>query len=149
MCIRDRYWDRCAEIIQTLPANVRVEYGGEVKHSEVQGILAQHDVFLFPTRGENFGHVIHEALAAGLFVLLSDQTPWNDVAERGAGWVLPLTDPNAFTSALDTIAAWDTDIFSNVRRIASSFAGERAADDSVLEANRAIFLDVLRRETCQ
>src|SRR3546814_17574361 len=35
--------------------------------------------------GENYGHVIAEALEAGLRLLISDQTPWRGLAEAGVG----------------------------------------------------------------
>jgi glycosyltransferase involved in cell wall biosynthesis len=43
---------------------------------------------VFPTLGENFGHVIAESLSASCPVICSDQTPWNDVLAAGGGTVL-------------------------------------------------------------
>lgn len=36
-----------------------------VDSQEVVETFSQYDVFLFPTKGENYGHVIFEALAGG------------------------------------------------------------------------------------
>ncbi|TBR19257.1 MAG: hypothetical protein EPO57_04095 [Chitinophagaceae bacterium] len=38
--------------------------------------------------GENFGNAILESLNYGRPVILSDKTPWNEVAEFGSGWVI-------------------------------------------------------------
>ena len=66
--------------------------------------LAGYDLFLLPTRGENFGHAIFDALEVGLPVLISDQTPWRDLERIGAGWSLPLADPDRFAATIDRLA---------------------------------------------
>lgn len=139
------YWVECEALIDSLPSNVQVTYAGELNPSEVRGTLSRHDLFLLPTRGENYGHVIHEALGAGLPVLISDQTPWNDVAERGVGWSLPLHDVAQFAAVIDSVAGWPTVRRAAVRRDAVAYAAERAGDESVLAANRALFLNAAGR----
>ena len=93
MCIRDR------------PSNIRAVYKGEVPPDQVKRTLARHDLFFFPTRGENFGHVIFESLAAGVPVLISDQTPWSDVETHEVGWSLPLSSMSAFGMAIEALSA--------------------------------------------
>jgi len=100
--IEDRvFWTTCEELIRHLPANVKAIYGGEVLPEHVRQTLSQHDLFFFPTRGENFGHVIFEALSAGLPVLISDQTPWTDLEPHGAGWSVPLDSTTAFVKVIE------------------------------------------------
>jgi glycosyltransferase involved in cell wall biosynthesis len=95
-----RYWKKCVAAMERLPQNILVNYKGEISHNEVNAILAKYDLFFFPTLGENFGHVIHESLAAGTPVLISDQTPWVGLSEKGAGWELPLGDAPLFGNAI-------------------------------------------------
>ena len=45
------------------------------------------DIFLFPTRGENFGHVVAEALSVGCPVLTTPTTIWTDLLTSGGGSV--------------------------------------------------------------
>lgn len=85
------YWNKCQEEIKRLPSHVVCHYEGNVPTENVQEKLSEHDVFLFPTLGENYGHVIFEALSVGCIPVISDQTPWNEIAERNAGYVLPLS----------------------------------------------------------
>ena len=69
--------------------------------------MQQHHLFFLPTLGENFGHVIHEAVQAGCVLLLSDQTPWLDLSENQVGWALPLSSKQEFVEALTDVAGWD------------------------------------------
>lgn len=137
------YWVECERLIATLPQNVKICYAGEVQPEAVRSFLAQHDLFFFPTRGENYGHVILEALAAGLPVLISDQTPWNDVTERGVGWTLSLASAAEFTRKIDEIAAWDNARITSVSKLAAEYAMEHAVKSEVIEANRALFRSVI------
>ncbi len=60
---------------------------------------AMAELFLLPTHSENFGMVVAEALAHGVPALVTDQMPWSDLAERGAGWSEPWGAP--FRSRLE------------------------------------------------
>ena len=76
------YWEKCQRIIDDLPENIQVKYNGTIGHEKVVREMASHDLFFLPTLGENFGHVIFEALAAGCPILISDQTPWRNLEKR-------------------------------------------------------------------
>lgn len=138
------HWELCRRRIAELPASVRVEHAGPLRPEQVPGALAGHHLFLFPTLGENFGHVILEALLAGLPVLTSDRTPWGGLAAAGAGWALPLERPEAFRAVLAEYAG-----LSHAEHAARSAAarayGQAQADDAgVREANRELFRRALR-----
>lgn len=96
------YWKRCESLLRALPRNVSWVYGGELYPDQVKETFARFDVFLFPTRGENYGHVIAEALLSGTFVLISDQTPWERVDEVGVGRSIPLGNQGVFVSEIDS-----------------------------------------------
>ena len=81
------------------------EYKGEADSEKVPEIFAEYDVFLFPTLGENYGHVIAESLSSGCIPVISDTTPWLDLEEKGCGYVCPLEDKQVFAKALDELAA--------------------------------------------
>lgn len=92
--IEDRsYWAACQRLIQGLPDNVHVNYRGVLSIDHVSETFAQYDAFIFPTLGENFGHVVVESLSAGCPVVCSEHTPWTDVLNQGGG--AALTDLNA------------------------------------------------------
>jgi glycosyltransferase involved in cell wall biosynthesis len=137
------YWASCQHRIASMPSHVEVTYGGLVEHSHVQRTLAGHDLFLLPTLGENFGHVIHEALTAGLTVLLSDQTPWRGLEEKGVGWDLPLGHIDRFVRCVEAVAAWREQDFETAAANARRFATQIASDSTAVAANRQLFRSVL------
>ena len=94
-------------MIDELPENIVVGYEGEISNSEVPGALARADLLFLPTKGENFGHAIFEALSCGVPALLSDRTPWRALERQGAGWDLPLAEPRRFAQVIDTYARFD------------------------------------------
>lgn len=97
------YYNECKLVLDALPDNIRWEYKGEAASDDVPEILSGYDVFLFPTRGENFGHVISEALSAGTVPVISDTTPWLDLNEKNAGFVIPLKHNDEFASCIDKL----------------------------------------------
>jgi glycosyltransferase involved in cell wall biosynthesis len=138
------YWEVCRRRMEALPPNVRVEHAGPLPAERVGETLSQNHLFLFPTLGENFGHVVLEALLAGVPVLTSDRTPWGGLEAAGAGWALPLEQPERFRSVLREYVEMDGD--QHARRSAAARAlGEAAArDESVLQANVALFRQAVR-----
>ncbi len=105
----EAYWGKCRAAIEKLPGNVRVRHHGAIAPTDVAKTLSAHHFFLFPTFGENFGHVIAEALSAGCPVLLSDQTPWGDVTSNQAGWSIRLESPDWISKIQNCIDMHDPD----------------------------------------
>lgn len=102
------YKKKCDELIRQLPSTITVTFTGDTPHHQLEELLLAHHLFCLPTQGENFGHAIFEALAAGRPVLVSDQTPWRGLAAAGAGWDLSLNDSSSFVAAIEIIAAMDS-----------------------------------------
>ncbi|MEO6548211.1 MAG: glycosyltransferase family 4 protein [Ferruginibacter sp.] len=105
------YWAACQKAISLLPGNVTVVYEGPKQNSLLFNLLRQNHLFILPTTGENFGHAIFESFLAGRPVLISDQTPWQDLQENNAGWALPLIKPHAFTEVIKAVADFDQQQF--------------------------------------
>lgn len=98
------YWSACQKIASSAPPHLRIRYCGELKPSEVRPTFSRYDSFIFPTKGENFGHVIAESLSASCPVICSDQTPWTDVLRSGGGAVVATTDEVQLLAELSRIA---------------------------------------------
>lgn len=133
------YWNKCNEIIKNLPANVKVIYCGQIKHDKVIETLNNYHLFFLPTLGENYGHVIHEALLAGCPVLISDQTPWKDLQKKGVGWDIPLKQKEEFTKAISFIIQLSNKEFRELSKKARKYGAEVSRDKTVIEANKNLF----------
>jgi glycosyltransferase involved in cell wall biosynthesis len=133
------YWGECRGLIASLPPNIEVRYEGEIAHDRVAQVFAEHDLFLFPTLGENFGHVIAEALLAGCPVLTSDRTPWRNLEAAGVGWDIPLSDTERFRFVLQQCVDGDDEWFAALSQRAMEYAAERASDPEIIDANRELF----------
>ncbi len=106
----------------------------------VQTVLQQHDLFLLPTMGENYGHVIFEALSVGCIPIISDQTPWNIIEEKHAGFVCPLTtNMEYFVRAFNTISNMDGEDIFRMSENAVSIARDKVEQAKRETGYRVIF----------
>lgn len=139
--IEDRvYYQQCLDLCSQLPENIRVDWQGAVPHIQMQALLHQHHFFLLPTHGENFGHAIFEAFAAGTPVLISDQTPWHNLEEQEMGWDLPLSEPAQWVAAIRAALAMDQQTYERWSRSAHDFAQRYVEGQRLLER----YIDLFR-----
>ena len=139
------YWNNCKQVIAKLPQNVTTHVHGAVAHDAVGGILSHGHFLLLPTLGENFGHVILEALKAGCPPIISDQTPWNDLENAGAGWIIPLEDIEKWISTLQYCIDMDQDEFRKYSKNARQYASRWLSSANLLEANKNMFINMFGR----
>ncbi len=89
-----------------------------------------------PSTNESFGYVIHEALAAGCPVLISDRTPWRDLEARGVGWDVDLNDVSDFTRVLQKCVDMDEKTHLGLREAARVCRLEVSRPAAVLDRYR-------------
>lgn len=139
------YWSICKTIIDGLPANVQVNYAGEVLPDRVYDVFSKYDLFALPTRGENFGHVILESLTAGTPVLTSDQTPWQPDSVGGIT-TLTLTESDPWAEEISRWAVLDEFTLSVRRKAAKSIAEEILSKKcAIVKQNRDLFVNTVAR----
>jgi glycosyltransferase involved in cell wall biosynthesis len=103
----ENYYKQLKKIIMILPENIQVNFKGAINPNNLKGIFIDYDLFFFPTLGENFGHAILESLSYGTPVLISDQTPWNDLKQKNAGMAYNLKQTELFVNYIKGIALMD------------------------------------------
>lgn len=133
------YFEKCRRLILNLPSNISANFKGPVLPNMVQQTFEQYDLFFFPTKGENFGHVIAESLCAGVPVLTSDQTPWRGLCDKGLGADLPLDNIIGFQDFIENFAQMSAEDHYNMRINCSHYYNQFANDPEEIERNIQLF----------
>ncbi|WP_031318566.1 glycosyltransferase family 4 protein [Pseudomonas fluorescens] len=136
----EAYWSYCEQLLGQLPENVKFNYCGKVLPEDVKNTFSRYDLFLFPTRGENYGHVIAESISMGTPVLLSDRTPWRALEENDLGWVLPLDAPESFAEKMNLLSNSSVQHRQEKRRHILEYAKANLCDPESVNKNRELFL---------
>lgn len=131
------YWDECRGLIRELPPNVTVTYRGTVPNHQVSGIFGESHFLLLPTLGENFGHVIFEALSVGCPVIISDRTIWRNLSVRRLGWDLSLEDD--WRAVIDQCSAMSNGEYQKMCASCFEFAKSYVESNSAIDQNVAMF----------
>jgi glycosyltransferase involved in cell wall biosynthesis len=79
------YWELCEKELDQ-----NIQYKGLITDENRDQVIASNDLMVFPTLHENFGHVITESLSKGLPIIVSNNTPWKQLAVAKAGFDISL-----------------------------------------------------------
>jgi glycosyltransferase involved in cell wall biosynthesis len=134
-----RYWAECLELIDNIREPEMIRYVGAIPADGAVGFLSRFDLFVFPTLGENFGHVVLESLAAGTPVIVGNDTPWHQIETAGAGWICDPASPKAVAELIECFLALDDDARLRMRTAARDLARQVLNDSRGVDANRAMF----------
>jgi len=116
------YYNACLEKIKDLPKGVNVSFKGEIPATEIETVLAKASLFILPSKSENFGHAIMEALLSGRPVITSHTTPWNNLEQAKAGINLNPDQPIAIANAMEFFASMDQAAMDAWSRSAREYA---------------------------
>lgn len=136
------YWKECEQIIQAMPEQIKVTYGGILDSGKVQQALAKHHALYMLTYNENFGHSILESFAAGKPVVISDQTPWNNLSENKTGYNVKVNGSSAKSEALKALIElleMDQQTYNEWSKNAYEFAGNYLNSNENYRLQKAIF----------
>ncbi|NMA73043.1 MAG: glycosyltransferase family 4 protein [Bacteroidales bacterium] len=133
------YWSECQDVMNDLGSHVSVSYCGVVAHNGVMNLFKEHHIFLFPTLGENFGHVISEALIGGCPVIISDQTPWRDLSSQQVGWDIALDDTEMFVRVLQKCIDMENGEYQNMSERAFEYCRTLTSSDSNVRGYHELF----------
>lgn len=121
----NKYWEQCKTELKKLPQNILWDYRGMADSEKIVEIFSEYDIFLFPTKGENYGHVIFESLAGGCIPVVSDQTPWQDLEQQGCGKAINLDKPQEFLEEINRLVNLDKDELLKIRYQANRYAEKK------------------------
>jgi glycosyltransferase involved in cell wall biosynthesis len=95
------YWERCQPLLKS--SIHRINYRGAVSPVEVPSVLQQYHAFILPTRGENFGHAIYEAMSVGTLPIISSFTLWGQLQDHHAGITVNNWEHRAWAKAIKSV----------------------------------------------
>lgn len=116
-----QYWELIMKSAKKLPRNITFNYIGEIKNDELALKTTKYHYFLFPTKAENYGHVIYECLSYGIPVIISDRTPWNEISSSGV-FVSNLNNINRFRGKIQKLHSLDQKAFEKISHNAYNYA---------------------------
>jgi glycosyltransferase involved in cell wall biosynthesis len=112
------------ELLVLIGGNERISIKSAIHPDNLARIYAGAHFFCLPTRHENFGHVIIEALSYACPVIISQRTPWRNLESENIGWDLTLERPDHFISVMKECIEMDEERYLNMSESAYIFAQE-------------------------
>lgn len=101
------YEKRLRRLAEDLGIDEQVNFLGPRYGQDKIRLFEQATFFVLPTYSENFGIVVAEALASGTPTITTTETPWSEIDERGAGYIVEPTS-SALTSALTQLLSLES-----------------------------------------
>ena len=132
-----KYWEKCKKEIGDLK---RIKYCGKLEPNRVISTFSKYNLFLFPTFSENYGHVIAEAMMGGCPVLISNQTPWNDIKKENAGFVVKLGNDKEFIDTLNMVYDMSSFEYDKLQRNCEKYIERKIDYSRILKKYEDLFL---------
>jgi glycosyltransferase involved in cell wall biosynthesis len=90
----EKYYHSCELLIKRINSKKqsRITYKGMLEWNQIPETIVNYHFFVLPTLNENFSHAIFEAIAEGVPLLISNQTPWQNLEQKNIGFDLPLVN---------------------------------------------------------
>jgi len=134
------YWVDCERLIGQLPKNINVEYKGLLENNLVIETLSKYDFLFFPTKGENYGHVIRESLSAGTPVIISDKTPWTDLENNNVGFVVEGFEIDSYVKIIRRINELQQEELKSMSEDCIEYINRILFDKSNIQRNIELFI---------
>ena len=138
--VRDKaYWQSCRKVIAALPSHIHVTYHADLHPSRLEEALHLGQVVILPSRSENFGHALYEALVAGRPIITSHGTPWNGLLEARAGINLDPQKGEEICDAIRFFAGMDGEAINNWSAAARAYAEQKINRNKIINQYRQLF----------
>lgn len=117
----------------------RVTFHGWSEADAMKQAFSEASALVVPSRSENFGQVVIEALAHGLPVVASQGTPWAELDQRECGRWVP-ANPESIAVACREVLEFDP---AAVRRRARRWMREAYSNDAITAKFVSLYNDLL------
>jgi glycosyltransferase involved in cell wall biosynthesis len=130
---------RLKDIAHSLGNDELVKFRGAISEGELQGLLAEADVFVLPSKKEGFGIVYIEAMAAGLPCIGANHGGVPEVIEHGgSGFLIEYGDVAQLLFYLESLAKSEA-----LYRVMSQAARKRASEEFALGNMTRLWLNLI------
>jgi glycosyltransferase involved in cell wall biosynthesis len=104
-----KYEEQLKQLVTSMALDDHVVFTGHLDGEQKWAAFAAAELFLLPSRQENFAITVAEAMQMGVPVVITDKVnTWPYVEEAGAGLVLPERDIDAqLPQAIETLLTDD------------------------------------------
>jgi glycosyltransferase involved in cell wall biosynthesis len=138
--VKDKqYWEECLACIKKVPVNISVTYHGDISPDKIEEALAANHVFILPSKSENYGHSIVEALYAGRPVITSNNTPWNELESEKAGANISLTDKQELVDAIRGFAVMNQEELEAWSKGARAYVEKAVNMETIMQQYNELF----------
>jgi len=126
------YSEECGRLVEDLGIGDKVSFLGWISDAQLRGLLSRTSLCVFPTRGEGFGLMIGEAMAAGIPTISTDVGPVPEIITNGeTGLLAPPENPEALAEkilyAINHPAEMGAIAQAGRKRIKENFTWEKVA----------------------
>ena len=120
-------------------SSIKIQMHGHKNQDELKTFYEKAHIFFLPSRGENYGHAIAEALSYGTPVAISDTTPWENLEAEFAGKVTSLNKWN-LAESLDFFFNLTDEDYQLWSKGALSYATRQVNSPTILAQNKSLFV---------
>ena len=96
-CEDENYYKSLKNLVKKLGIS-NIIFSDKVFGESKKNKFLENDIFILPSKTENFGLVVAEALSYGLPVITSENTPWKIIEEKKCGWIVSLNKENIIST---------------------------------------------------
>lgn len=123
-------------LVKKLNLENRVTFRGHLDNISKNNVLSSSKALILPSKSENFGNVVIEALAQGTPVIASKGTPWKILEEKKAGFWIE-SDANELANTMLNILNMEKAEYQDLRNNAYSLC----ISNYDIQKNKDIWLD--------
>ena len=84
---------------------------------------------MHPSKFESYGHVIFESLLNGLPVIISNNTPWQNLKKKKVGNNLPINNIKKFVDEINYLKTCSNKDYLNYRKKALWYANKKIQEN--------------------
>jgi len=133
------YWSLCKSEIERCPTHVNIKYQGVLPHSKLDATLSAFHVLFLPSTGENFGHIISEAMMNYCIPLISNKTPWRNLEKAKVGFDLAIDQEILFAEKIDYLASIEKIQLERMAKSANRFVNNQVDTITLHSSYKKLF----------